>query len=502
MQVFKNKYFLVPIILFIFAFLTHGSNIFHFPYYLDDEGIYVSQAWSFLALGKLSPTTYFYDHAPLGWIQIAIWAKLTGGLYTFGYPINSARFFILILNCFSTLFIYFIGKRIGKNSIAGITASLFFILSPLSIYYHRLVILDNIMVFWMLLSLYLLLGTKKQLTHYIISALCFGIAVLTKETAIIALPVYAYLIYFSSHTYHRLFSTMQWIILTSSFISLYGLFALLKGELFPYGTILGGNTPHVSLLEGIVWQAGRGGGNIFNSSSQFRESLDYWFKIDPFFLSFGFLSFILTTIEGIKKKTYYAITAITFFLLLYFIHGGVVLQFYIVAIIPFLCIHIGILIHTIYIHISSEKLRTSFSIASISCIIFYFCLYYISNPILFTQDQTSQQIAAVNSLQTLLNSSSIAVVDNYAYPALVHSSADTRRILSYWKIDKDPDIRQNILHNNWQRIDYILATPSVIFNAQNQELNSLQLVYSNSVTIQSFSNFDKWDISIQKVEKK
>ncbi len=55
--------------------VAHGLNMFHYPSFTlrDDEGIYAAQAWAVLRLGQLSPYTYFYDHAPGGWLLLAAW---------------------------------------------------------------------------------------------------------------------------------------------------------------------------------------------------------------------------------------------------------------------------------------------------------------------------------------------------------------------------------------------------------------------------------------------
>src|SRR5262249_52031998 len=55
--------------------LTHGYNLFNYPLYITDEGIYLQQAWSVLRESRLSPYTYFYDHAPAGWLVIAGWVS-------------------------------------------------------------------------------------------------------------------------------------------------------------------------------------------------------------------------------------------------------------------------------------------------------------------------------------------------------------------------------------------------------------------------------------------
>ena len=50
--------------------VTHAFNLFKYPLYITDEGIYIQQAWSVLREARLSPYTYFYDHAPAGWLAI------------------------------------------------------------------------------------------------------------------------------------------------------------------------------------------------------------------------------------------------------------------------------------------------------------------------------------------------------------------------------------------------------------------------------------------------
>jgi len=52
----------------LIGLVSHGWNMFRYPLYLTDEGIYMEQAWSVIKEGKLSPYTYFYDHAPMGWL--------------------------------------------------------------------------------------------------------------------------------------------------------------------------------------------------------------------------------------------------------------------------------------------------------------------------------------------------------------------------------------------------------------------------------------------------
>ena len=57
---------LAVLLLIAVAGIAHGVNMGNFPYYEDDEGTYVSQAWSVLREGQLAPYYYIYDHPPAG----------------------------------------------------------------------------------------------------------------------------------------------------------------------------------------------------------------------------------------------------------------------------------------------------------------------------------------------------------------------------------------------------------------------------------------------------
>ena len=88
--------------LVLISALVHGINMQMVPYFENDEGTYMSQAWAVLREGKLAPYTYWYDHAPGGWLVIALWAALTGGFHTFGQTNESGRVLMLLLQAAST----------------------------------------------------------------------------------------------------------------------------------------------------------------------------------------------------------------------------------------------------------------------------------------------------------------------------------------------------------------------------------------------------------------
>src|SRR5215831_11183860 len=69
---------LLPLVLVV-TFASHAINMFAYPLYLGDEGIYMEQAWSVLKGIGLTPYTYTYDHSQAGWLFIAAWLRLLPG---------------------------------------------------------------------------------------------------------------------------------------------------------------------------------------------------------------------------------------------------------------------------------------------------------------------------------------------------------------------------------------------------------------------------------------
>src|SRR5260370_31792621 len=106
--------------------LTHGFNLFNYPLYVTDEGIYIQQAWSVLREARLSPYTYFYDHAPAGWIAIASWvALLPAQFQTFGSAIDTGRALMLLVHVLSTFLLYRVTARLSVSTLSPVVALFF-----------------------------------------------------------------------------------------------------------------------------------------------------------------------------------------------------------------------------------------------------------------------------------------------------------------------------------------------------------------------------------------
>src|SRR5690606_23736520 len=109
-------------------------------------------------------------------------------------------------------------------------------------------------------------------------AVAFALAVLTKGSAIWFLPAFTYIIALKANKLHRRFASGHWLALSAFVISLYPLYAQMKQELFPQGWFLGGDFPHVSLLERLM-DRGPDTGRFLNFASNLSESLHQWVDI-------------------------------------------------------------------------------------------------------------------------------------------------------------------------------------------------------------------------------
>src|SRR5262245_16414478 len=330
--------------------IAHGFNMFNFPSftYNGDEGIYSGQALAVLRNSKLSPYTYFYDHAPAGWILMAAWMALSGGPHAFGSVIDSGRVLMLLLHLAMIHRLYRVAREFGCGPAPAALATLLFSLSPLAIFYQRSITLDSLMLFWVLISLDLLLDGQGRLSRVALSGACFGLALVTKETAIFLLPAMLLLAFQERRQHHGRFAVIGWAIPMGMVTSWYLLYATLKGELLPpalSASLFGDTRPHVSLIQTLIWQMQRGGGGMFNLQNQFwyfvRED---WLYRDTLLMLGGVVATVLNLLRGLRNRLMLTIALLGLLPLYYLGRGGLVFNFYILFAIPFFCLNIAVLL--------------------------------------------------------------------------------------------------------------------------------------------------------------
>lgn len=285
---------LVALAVVAVAGVVHGVGMSTSPVRFDDEGTYVSQAWAVQSKGSLGHYTYWYDHPPLGWITIALWTWATGAFERSANAVAAGREFLLIAHLMSCASLYVLARRLSMGRAFAAVAVALFSLSPLAVFFHRMVLLDNLAMTWAIAAFALALTPSRRLWAYAASGACLGAAALTKETALLLLPALALAVWQSSDRRTRSFCVAVFSSALFMVGSIYPLFALLKGELLP-------GAGHVSLVDGVVFQlfSRESSGSVFDPTSLARANVDGWLAADPWLLC---VALALSTIALLVRR--------------------------------------------------------------------------------------------------------------------------------------------------------------------------------------------------------
>lgn len=490
--------------------VAHGYNMLHYPYLEDDEGTYFSQAWAVFHLGKLAPYTYIYDHAPLGWIQIALWQMLSGGL-RFGYGLASGRVLMLLFQLGSTLLTFCIGRRASGKLWVGLAAAALAALLPFGIQYQRRILLDNVCTFWLLVSVYALTG-PVTLRRVWLSAVAVGLAVLSKEIAVAVLPALAVMVARRSPVETRLIAVTGWLGLSLSVCSTYLLLALVKGEFFPAGTALGGSHPHVSLICSLMWQSARGSdGGLLSPSSGFWRQVSSWVWSEPV-LTVGGTAGMAYLIVGRRHDAFAAMLGWTVLSLWVFLgRGGIIQGFYLIPLLPLLALCLTLTADAIVSGVRRIVSRPRLArVASGGVLALTLTgvgtgtalAYRHSGDALWTADPVRGQEEAVTWVQQHLPRSSRIVIDNYMWYDLhvPASGAPFKDAIYYWNVGFDPGLRRDVFGDNWRTVNYVISTPQMVHDLTTQAFPVVTPAFEHSVMVRSFDT-GGWTVEVRRVDQ-
>ncbi len=306
--------------------VVHGVGMTRMPGPVDDEGTYMAQAWAVQVRHTLTPYTYWYDHPPLGWIQLAGWTWVTHAFGGATLAVVAGRRIMLVYALADAALLYLIARRLRLTRVWASVAVLAFALSPLAVDYQRMVYLDNVAMPWLLGAFALALTPRRRLWTFGASGACFAVAVLSKETMLLFAPALLYQVWQRAHRSTRAFCVTAQASVFALIVAMYPLLALLKGELVP-------GPGHVSLASSIAFQlSGRQGtGNPFNPASQAHSLVAGWLQLDPWLLVAGAVCIPI----GLSVRRFRPVAVAQAVALLDVVHGGYLPVPYVIALLPF-----------------------------------------------------------------------------------------------------------------------------------------------------------------------
>ena len=470
----------------------HLFNVNRFPYIENDEGTYASRAVNFIATGELDTYTYWYDHTPFGWIFMAGWYLITGGTAIFGDYILSGRILMGLLGATSVAMVYILGRKLFPTTkMPSIIAALVITLSPLILYFQRRILLDNIMIFWVLLAFILIYRDRSRLLDVYLAGLAISFGILTKLNAIVFVPVILIILWQRFDVSARVMAMFQFLATIGTIVGSYVMYALLKGEFFPQAEdAASGRFNEINLVDTLVFQSSRGGNKLapWNPDSNFYLSVVDWLQRDYTLIVIGMTAVAVASLIVVFKRYRNLLPLVASFWMMFafLARGGVVLGFYFLPLIPFVALLVGWMISAPLISAKSAFTKL-FSQVFLVLAIIGIIVMPLRNPVklTFAKDETTNQQEAVEWIIENVDRTATIAIDNYAYPTLNqeygYGNADY-----FFKVEYDPSVQAQ-LGGTWQNIDYILLTHEMVKQMGEYTTPSLRAALEHSELVASFT---------------
>jgi hypothetical protein len=428
----------------LIVLLVQGWNIVGYPTVFDDEGTYLAQAWAIDHGVGMAPYTYWFDHPPLGWIQLSALAWIPSLLFHAPGQIVVAysRIIMLPFTAASSIFVYVLARRMNlPRWSAGLAVALFG-LCPLSVTLQREIFLDNVSVTWILAAFVLAYSPRKHLWHHVASGVCAAVAVMSKETMLLVVPALIVALWQNVHKDTRKYSFVGFI---GAFILVgvqYPLYATLKGELYA-------SDNRVSLFEGLKYQLTRpGSGSIFDAGNKAKHILPSdsysvvhnWLFYDPILIVAGSVAVLLCLAFYDMRPVAIAGAILVLTVLR---PSGYVPAMYVIGMLPFFAL----------------------GVAGLSYRLLTFILTFRANPV-FWQQITRLWIDA----HIPHPGNKRIVVDDTIWLDMVKDGFKPgRRDIYFFKLDVDPSVMKKLpggYGNGWKSIQYVVQTPYMWENAK------------------------------------
>jgi 4-amino-4-deoxy-L-arabinose transferase-like glycosyltransferase len=476
---------LAPVI--VVAGFVNSINLLGSPARTEGESIITTQAWSVLHLGQFTPYTYTYDQPPLGWIQIA---DLTG-LADSSVSVAATRVLMVAAALVGVVLLWFLSRRIGFGRTASGIATIVFALSPLAIQLHRTVYLDNIATPWLLASLLLATTRKRQNLGYAASAVALGIAVLSQETYVLALPLVGFLAWHNAHRSTRRYTLAVATTIFTLILGSYVMFAVLRGQFVA-------SAGHPSLVGGL--QARFGDSGLGGSPGSLGSTFASWRQLDP-------LLFFLAPVAAIAGELVRRIRAFAIalgaliVLALFYRVDGILPDSYAVMVLPIAAIVIAGVVNDIIRRVRARGpgvARKFVAIVVATAVAGAAVVYAWSGSLENLLQSIHSQKATTQAEQWVTRNVSMdsrLIVDDSMWVDLVRAGFARDNVIWYPKLDSDAFVRSQS-PNGWKDSDYVVSTQSM---RTNPDATSAHSAIANSMIVASFGTGDQ-KVQVRKID--
>lgn len=312
--------------------IIHLAGMDSSPARFDDEGTYTAYAWAVQHWHQLGHYTYWYAHPPLGWIQIAGWNWVTDAFDRAPYAVAAAREYVFFCKLAALVLLYLLARRVGMGRPGAALGVAIFAFSPLSVYFTRAALLDNVVTPWLLAAFFFAASPRSSVRGAAASGLCLAGAVLTKETALLYLPAVVLTLWQFTDRRTRRFCFGLFGAIFVLICAGYPVYALLKNEL-----LIGPG--HVSLEWAVRWQLFErtGSGSIFDPKSTAHAVIQSWLDQDAWLPRLS----LATVLPALLIRRTRAVAVAFLIQVVQLTRGGYLPYPYVIAMIPFAALTIA-----------------------------------------------------------------------------------------------------------------------------------------------------------------
>ncbi|MER6024714.1 glycosyltransferase family 39 protein [Streptomyces sp. NPDC001851] len=476
--------------------VVQGWNIAAYPTLSDDEGTYLAQAWAVQQGRGLAHYTYWYDHPPLGWIQIALLSWIPSALNPGSMTVGTMRLVMLLVSGASAVLVYVLGRRLSLPRWAAGLGMALFGLSPLAVVLSREIFLDNIAVMWLLLAFCLAASPSRHLWHHFGAGLAAAAGVLTKETMLVVLPALLVTMWRHGHRDTRKFALTGAVTACALTGFSYPLFALLKGELLP-------GSGHVSLWDGITYQMSRpGSGFILDAGSGSYGVLHSWLYYDRVLPLGGLGGALLLLLTWRWSVTARALAgpalAVAVLAAVALRPNGYLPAMYVIGALPFLALVLAggaaSVAHVITSrwrgdterrHVTGGRYALA-AVLALAAGAYVVPHWYDGDRTAVTADANRPYRQASHWLGTKVADpqDTRVLVDDALWLDLVHAGyRPGLGAIWFYKADLDPAVTRTLPHG-WRDLDYVVASPTVRRDAK--DLPNVRAAIQHSTPVATF----------------
>jgi hypothetical protein len=446
--------------------VVNATNLLHWPNIQFDEGTYVSYAWA-VEHGALAPYTYGYGHPPLSWLIITLW---TWGQGIFGdgtYSVDTGRQLMLVVTLISSSLVFVLARRLDMGRVFAAAAVIMFGLSPVALYYHRAVLLDNVAVAWALAAFVLALTPRRRLWAFAGSGACFAAAALSKETILVLLPALFLAAARNADQRTRRYCLTLFVSFFGLLAASYPLYAALKGELLP-------GEGHVSLIGTTIVQlfTREATGSVFDADSQSHVILRDWLQLDPWLLG---AALVLSPI-AIARRSTRAVTVAFLIQVVMVLRPGYLPNMYVLGLLPFAALTVAGASELVWRRSRAMPFPAlTWSIRAPAAglallVVFAVGLRWTHRIEAATTVRLDEPRRAAERwlVENIGHDERLIVGDEFWIHLIQHGFDQSpvrggffsRTVVVYWPLDYDPAVKRRF-PGGWRDFDYIVSTEAV-----------------------------------------